>query len=97
MPLLSSVILQVKDTDINDSMHYLYFRCVCVGGGEVKSISVLHDAQLGVTVPYLQRSKRNLVPGGRNTVLNWVLKLNYLSKFFEVLNLVFACICNEKD
>ena len=76
MPLLSSVILQVKDTDINDSMHYLYFRCVCVcvwgggGGGEVKSISVLHDAQLGVTVPYLQRSKRNLVPGGRNTVLN---------------------------
>ena len=70
MPLLSSVILQVKDTDINDSMHYLYFRCVCVWGGEVKSISVLHDAQLGVTVPYLQRSKRNLVPGGRNTVLN---------------------------
>ena len=48
MLLFSSVILQVKDTDINDSMHYLYFRCVCVGG-EVKSISVLHDAQLGVT------------------------------------------------
>ena len=48
MPLFSSVILQVKDTDINDSMHYLYFRCVCVWG-EVKSISVLHDAQLGVT------------------------------------------------
>ena len=48
MLLFSSVILQVKDTDINDSMHYLYFRCVCVRG-EVKSISVLHDAQLGVT------------------------------------------------
>ena len=38
----------------------------------------------------------NLVPGGSNSVFNRVLKLNHLFKFFEVLDLVFACICNEK-
>ena len=90
MPLFSSVILQVKDTDINDSLHYLYSGvCVCVweggegGEGEVKSISVLHDAQLGVTESPTYKD------------LSEVLYL--VAGTLEVLNLVFACICNEKD
>ena len=28
--LFSSVILQVKDTDVNGSLYYLDFRCLCV-------------------------------------------------------------------
>ena len=76
--------------------------CVCVRarllGGGVKNICIPNAPQVGVTQsPTYQRSIGNLVPGGRNSVLNWVLKLNHLFKFFEVLNLVFACICNEKD
>ena len=114
IPLFFSVILQVKDTDINGYLHYLDFRyvcvnvCVCVGGwgegGEggrvvlVKNICIPHASQVGVTQsPTYQRSMGNLVPGGKSSVLNWVLKLNHLFKLFEVLNLVFACICNEKD
>ena len=30
VPLFSSVILQVKGTDINGSLHYLDFTCMCV-------------------------------------------------------------------
>ena len=100
----------MKDTDTNDSLNYLYFRCVCVcvcvclyvcvyvGGGSSKTfVSPMHP-KVGVTQsPTYQRSMENLVPGGKNSVLNWVLKLNHLFKFFEVLNLVFAGICNKKD
>ena len=100
----------MKDTDTNDSLNYLYFRCVCVcvcvclhvcvyvGGGSSKTfVSPMHP-KVGVTQsPTYQRSMENLVPGGKNSVLNWVLKLNHLFNFFEVLNLVFAGICNEKD
>ena len=72
--------------------------CVFVDGDMVKNICIPHAPQVGVTEPpTYQRSMRNLVPGGRNSVLNWVLKFNHLFKFFEGLNLVFACICNEKD
>ena len=73
--------------------------CVCVGGGGMAiNICIPHSPQVGVTQSLTyQRSMGNLVPGGRSSVLNWVLKLNHLFKFFEVLNLVFACICNEND
>ena len=103
--LFSSVILQVKDTDVNGSLYYLDFRCLCVCVcvcvcvpaharvyvcvcahacvrmyvGGVKNICIPHASQVGVT-PSLtyQRSMENLVPGGRNSALNWVLKLNHL-------------------
>ena len=59
MLLFSSVILQVKDTDINGSLHYLDFRCVCVCvsmcvqeyGEVVKNISISHAPQVGLTQP----------------------------------------------
>ena len=72
--------------------------CVYVGGGSSKTfVSPMHP-KVGVTQsPTYQKSMENLVPGGKNSVLNWVLKLNHLFKLFEVLNLVFAGICNEKD
>ena len=72
--------------------------CVCVGEGVFKNICIPHASLVGVTQsPTYQSSIENLVPGGTNSVLSWVLKLNYLFKFFEGLNLVFVCICNEKD
>ena len=74
--------------------------CVCVCGwmGDQKHLYPPCFPQVGVTqYPTYLRSMGNLVPGGRNSVLNWVLKLNHLFIFSEVLNLVFACICNEKD
>ena len=65
IPLFFSVILQVKDTDINGYLHYLDFRYVCVNvcvcvwgwgeGGEggrmvlVKNICIPHASQVGVT------------------------------------------------
>ena len=75
--------------------------CVCVwrdGAGVVRNICIPHaPPQVGVTQsPTYQRSMGNLLPGDQNLVLNWVLKLNHLFKFLEVLDLVFACICNEK-
>ena len=57
----------------------------------------------------LFRNRRNPVPylpkiytwkpvhGGSNSILNWALKLNNLLKYFEALNLVFACIHHEKE
>ena len=55
--LFSGVILQVKDTDINRSLHYLDCVCVCVcvcvqGHWEVvKNICIPHAPQVGVTQP----------------------------------------------
>ena len=103
----------MKDTDINGSLHYLDFRCVCVCvcvracvhacvcqwvggcvgawvwvcvrvhvcvyvrlrmcvcGGVVKNFCIPPVPQAGVTQsPTYQRSMRNVVPGGRNSVLN---------------------------
>ena len=99
----------MKDTDINGSLHYLDFRCVCVRacvracvcqwvggcvgawvwvcvrvhvcvyvclrmcvcGGVVKNFCIPPVPQAGVTQsPTYQRSMRNVVPGGRNSVLN---------------------------
>ena len=74
--------------------------CVCVGAlgwWWSKTFVSPMPPQVGLAQsPTYQRSIGNLVPGGKNSVLNWVLKLNHLFKLFEVLNLVFACICNEK-
>ena len=76
----------MKDKYINGSLYYLDFRCVsvfvcvcvcvyvcvCVGGwwGWLKTFFP-PCPQLGVTQsPNYQRSMRNLVPSGRNSVLN---------------------------
>ena len=87
----------MKHTDINDSLQYLGFRWgFAIGGGQKNSCP--HASQIRETQsPIYQRSMENHVPGGRNSILNWVLKPNYHFKFFEALNLVFACICDEKD
>ena len=90
----------MKDTDINGSLHYLDFICGGGRGEGVKNICIPHASQIGVTQsPTYQRSMGNLVPAGRYSVYR-VLKLNKLDHFFkfsEVLNLVLACIYNEKD
>ena len=79
IPLTSSYILQVKNTDINGSFHYLDLRWVgvCVwgggGGGGCQKHLFLHfphAPQVGVTQsPTYQRSYGNPVPAGRNSVL----------------------------
>ena len=68
------------------------------GVGECQKCSCPHAPQIGETQsPIYQSSMGNSVPGGRNSILNRLLKLNHLFSFLEVLYLVFACICNEKD
>ena len=70
----------------------------CSKGAGHKSLCSPHVPQIGEThFPIHQRSIGNPVRGDRNSILNLVLKLNHLFKFFEALNLVFACIHNEKD
>ena len=63
---------------------------VSVGGGGGQKYSCPHASQIGETQsPIYQRPMGNPVPGGRNSILNWILKLNHLFSFFEVLYLVF--------
>ena len=50
IPLFSSVILQVKDTDINGSLHYLDFRCVCVCACVRACVRVCVSGWVGVWV-----------------------------------------------
>ena len=70
--------------------------CVCVwGGGEggQKHLYPPCPPSRGNAVPYLSKIYGKPSTGGRNSFL----KLNHLFKFFEVLSLVFVCICNEND
>ena len=70
--------------------------CVCVGGGGEGGQKHLYPPcppSRGNAVPYLSKIYGKPSTGGRNSFL----KLNHLFKFFEVLSLVFACICNEND
>ena len=71
---------------------------LCVWGmGGQKHLYPPCPPSRGNAVPYLSKIYGKPCTGGRNSVLNWVLRLNHLFKFFEVLVLVFACICNEND
>ena len=75
----------MKDTDTNGSLHYLDFMCVYV----CVCVCVCVCVRLCVCVCVW-------AAGVRSRVLK-LNKLDHLFKFFEVLNLVFACIYNEKD
>ena len=94
----------MKDTDINDSLHYLDFMCVCVcvcmaGGWGWSKTSIPHASQVGVTQSLPTKDLWEilyLVAGIWSRVLK-LNKLDHLLKFFEVLNLIFACIYSEKD
>ena len=84
----------MKDTDINGSLQYLDFMLFRF----YLDLDFPHASQVGVTQsPTYQRLRETLylVAG----LWSRVLKLNKLNrfKFFEVLNLVFPCIYNEKD
>ena len=91
----------MKDTDVNGSLHYLDFMCVWEGrgggggGGGQKHLYPPYLPNRGNTVSYLWESFY-LVVGVQSRVLK-LNKLDHLFNFFEVLNLVFACIYNEKD
>ena len=98
----SPKMIHSNNSDWYFNFHFYSQQAVCVvGRGRGYGKKHLYPPcppQVGVTQsPTYQRSMGNLVPDGRNSVLNWVLKLNHLFKLFEVLNLVFACICNEND
>ena len=69
-----------------------YFGLSGRGG---QKCSCPHTPQTGKTKIYGKPCTLYLVAGNSN--FNWVLKLNHLVNFFEVLYLVFACTCNEKD
>ena len=65
----------------------------------VKNICITHASQVGLTQSPTFKvlwETLYLLAGIRPRVLK-LNKLDHLFKFFEVLNLVFACIYNEKD
>ena len=73
--------------------------CVCMGGWGWSKRSIPHASQVGITqsLPTKDLWETLYLAAG---IWSRVLKLNkldHLFKFFEVLNLDFACIYNEKN